>query len=41
MLMKLFLWPFKLIGYMFKLMFQIIFWPLMFIIDLINGTSDK
>lgn len=41
MLIKLFTWPFKLIGYTLKFMFQIIFWPFMFLLNLINSTSDK
>lgn len=34
-------WPFKIIGYTLKLIFSILFWPLMFLLNLINSTSDK
>ena len=41
MLIKLLIWPFKLIEYTFKLIFQIMFWPIMFILNLINSTNNK
>lgn len=41
MLIKLLIWPFKLIEYTLKLIFQIMFWPIMFILNLINSTSNK